>query len=262
MESDTCHQCRSHACSDGDQAQRPDIVFYSIAFVNILIARRLLFVQDSNNTVRLSSAALMLFDVEGIDKELDKELERVEKAGVGDAGRNILRLVSLKLARQTSSVQNPETQSSVLNESNNFTQYPEKNELVDAINQAKDNSISVMPSSKRRRVDGNFDIADRDLTTLHSKDKLNMIRRIEAQCQGHKVNTFTSSLRTMYYSVVIPVLKCLREHCGDDDDKIFETMRRQFFAHRLEKTTLSWLLQTDDVDTTKPRGKVCLPIFE
>jgi hypothetical protein len=39
----------------------------------------------------------MLFDDEDIDKALDKESERVEKVGVGDAGRNILRLVSLEL---------------------------------------------------------------------------------------------------------------------------------------------------------------------
>ena len=203
-----------------DQAQRPDISFYSLAMIDNLISRRQLTVQDSKNVVRLSAAAIMLHDEEDIDMELDKELEKLQQAGVGEAGRNILRLLSLKFARESSSAvveENPD-QVEVSDIVDSSEPNPNQNEIE--TNQcAGAISDQVGQPNKRRRTDGSFDVKDRDLGKLNTKEKLNMIRRIEQERKGLMINSFTSSLRTLYYSVVIPVLKCLRDHCGDDDNE-------------------------------------------
>jgi hypothetical protein len=202
-----------------NQPERPDMGFFASEFINRLITKNLLQFRDADNVVKVSAAITKLEDDDDIDKKLDDALETLQRAGLGNIGNEILRLVTQKL-----SFQHEGTDPSGINCDDNdqrpvvLTQ--EGGECVGAEG----------PATKKQRLEGTFDV-DRSMgNNLDTKYKLGKFRHILEQTTGKNVNTFTGAFRNFYYSVATPILNCLRDHCSDNDDE-FQRRWGATFSH-------------------------------
>jgi hypothetical protein len=189
------------------QPERRDIAYYSDQFMKRLVSNKILRVEDLNNIVKVSVAILKLEDDEEVDKQIDAVLLQLQQVGLGDVGHELLRLISRKL----------------------LTQVPPESWVADAeLVEGTENEVIPKPplenntnpaASKKRRLDGQFDV-DRNLSRLtDTKSKLANIRQISEAAAGRKVSEFTTSFCLFHYSVVVPIMKCFSEHCNNDEEE-------------------------------------------
>jgi len=206
---------------NNNQPARPDIVYYASELIARLISKNILLQRDCKNVLKVSSAILKLEDNDDIDKKIDEALETLQRAGFGNIGNEILRLITRKLSTPPDA---DNTDTSGENEES-----PEANQgsaaaAVDAAD----------PASKKKRVEGTFDVDRSFGSNLDTAAKLELIRRIQEQIAGKGVHTFTGSLRNFYYSIFCPIKNCLKDHCGDDGEFIRKWGTK--FAHTSFKT--------------------------
>ena len=83
---------------NNNQPARPDIVYYASELIARLISKNILLQRDCKNVLKVSSAILKLEDNDDIDKKIDEALETLQRAGFGNIGNEILRLITRKLS--------------------------------------------------------------------------------------------------------------------------------------------------------------------
>ena len=83
---------------NNNQPARPDIVYYASELIAGLISKNILLQRDCKNVLKVSSAILKLEDNDDIDKKIDEALETLQRAGFGNIGNEILRLITRKLS--------------------------------------------------------------------------------------------------------------------------------------------------------------------
>ena len=190
-----------------NQPERRNIAFYADEFLKKLISIKLLTLADSKNVVKVSNSILKLEDEEDVDQRIDAVLIQLQQAGLGDVGYELLRLVSRKVSAQ-----------------------PQMNDC-DAVQVEDENQTVVIdcpPASKKRRADGRFDV-DRDLSKLSdTRSKLAKIQKISQDAAGRRVCEFTPAFRLFHYSIVLPIMKCLTEHCHSDEEEFIRRWGKSF----------------------------------
>ena len=83
---------------NNNQPARPHIVYYASELISRLISKNILLQRDCKNVLKVSSAILKLEDNDDIDKKIDEALETLQRAGFGNIGNEILRLITRKLS--------------------------------------------------------------------------------------------------------------------------------------------------------------------
>jgi hypothetical protein len=186
-----------------NQPDSPNLSYYAQRQAVKLVDAGLLQQRDITNTIQLASAILKSV-VGDPDQYLEQLLGRLKDAGVAEIGNEILRVLARKYSSQTNAIPIPEV------------------EGAEPAAQAKSSPRNGdgEPAPKRGRRIGKFDIAEKqNMSSLRdTRKKIALIELIEGKCQGVAANDMIPSLRSMHYTVVRPVLNCLRQHCQNDVD--------------------------------------------
>jgi hypothetical protein len=201
-----------------NQPDRPDIAYYANEFFNRLVAKRLLLQRDSNNIIKISVAISKFEDDDDIDKKLDEALQTLQRAGFGNIGNDILRLMARKISLDA--VASPPADASSENAlaADGVANASLQNQGVGDGNAVIIGSDQRRPS-KRQRVDGGFNVDRMIGKDLDTKSKLAKLRDISLKVAVTSVNNYTGALRSFYYSTLTPIMTCLKDHCNDDDSE-------------------------------------------
>ena len=198
---------------NSNQPDRPNIAFYANEFFKILVFKKLLHSNNSRNVVDIGAAILKLEDEEDVDQKIDAVLLKLQQAGLVDVGQELIRLISRKVSSPSDS-----------NEAHLPVSGDSASEQI-----VKVEPNLLHPAPKRRRVDGKFDVSDRDLSNLtDTRAKLAKILEISQKSSGRKITEYSASFRTFHYTVAAPILKCFQDHCNSDVDEFIRRWGAKF----------------------------------
>lgn len=200
---------------------RPDdgknLNFYAKRMVERLLEQKLLSKDYTKNVIHLSRAVIKSAPGNEIDSQIDSLLQKLRSVGSGPSKLvdELMLLIGRKMASQ-------------LAETSETTEELDTN-AVAPDKQAENPPISESQQRKRRKF-GDFDVPEQLLLreAKTSGEKLKIIRTIAAAIVGRPPAEYSSRLKSCVYNIVNPVMKCLKEHCDNDEEEFIRRWGSNF----------------------------------